>query len=441
MARKVFVSFLGGTNYKYCEYKKNDISYGTCRFIQESTLNYLLSHEQWGNNDLILILLTKGAEEKNWVNGGQIDKNTKEILIDETTGLPYEGLHDRLKHFNLPIQTINNLPDGNNEKEIMEIFIRLYDALQPQDEVYFDITHGFRYLPMLMLVLGNYASFLKNIQIRSITYGNFEIMRNLQHGLIVDMSALLALQQWTAAANLYVKNGNVEDITALLNKDVKPMLRDESTRADARPFKDYSDTLIKIVNSFRTCRGIDVVEAQNIQKMNSAAQQVKQSLFPVFNPIFDRVNEDLESLDNVEPWKNSIYAAKWCCNKGLYQQAITILQEGIITYFCMKYNLNYTLECERKLVECAWHQANENSFKMDTDKTITPEKEEYYKSIVLQIAEQKDNIEILSLLRSIRDIRNDYNHSGIRNNPMPAEKIITKIKEQINKVSELLLQI
>ena len=323
----------------------------------------------------------------------------------------------------------------------MEIFIRLYDALQPQDEVYFDITHGFRYLPMLMLVLGNYASFLKNIQIRSITYGNFEIMRNLQHGLIVDMSALLALQQWTAAANLYVKNGNVEDITALLNKDVKPMLRDESTRADARPFKDYSDTLIKIVNSFRTCRGIDVVEAQNIQKMNSAAQQVKQSLFPVFNPIFDRVNEDLESLDNVEPWKNSIYAAKWCCNKGLYQQAITILQEGIITYFCMKYNLNYTLECERKLVECAWHQANENSFKMDTDKSITPEKEEYYKSIVLQIAEQKDNIEILSLLRSIRDIRNDYNHSGIRNNPMPAEKIITKIKEQINKVSELLLQI
>ena len=33
--------------------------------------------------------------------------------------------------------------------------------MQDGDELYFDLTHGFRYLPMLVMVLINYSKFLK----------------------------------------------------------------------------------------------------------------------------------------------------------------------------------------------------------------------------------------------------------------------------------------
>ena len=59
MARKVFISFLGGTNYQYCDYQKDGVSYGNVRFIQEATLNYLNVNEKWTANDVLMILPRK----------------------------------------------------------------------------------------------------------------------------------------------------------------------------------------------------------------------------------------------------------------------------------------------------------------------------------------------------------------------------------------------
>ena len=65
MPRKVFISFLGTSDYKECTYFKESFSYKS-RFIQEATLQYLASLEEWTEQDQILILLTKEAEKKNW---------------------------------------------------------------------------------------------------------------------------------------------------------------------------------------------------------------------------------------------------------------------------------------------------------------------------------------------------------------------------------------
>jgi hypothetical protein len=80
MSRKVFISFLGSTNYGECYYTKDSFISPKVRFIQEATLRYITQHEEWTENDAIYILLTRGAEEKNWNDNGHRDTDGKPIV-------------------------------------------------------------------------------------------------------------------------------------------------------------------------------------------------------------------------------------------------------------------------------------------------------------------------------------------------------------------------
>jgi CRISPR-associated DxTHG motif protein len=68
--------------------------------------------------------------------------------------------------------------------------------LKTKDKLYLDITHGFRYLPMLLLVLSNFAKKTKNIAVSHISYGNFEA-RSIETKIapFVDLFPLAEIQE------------------------------------------------------------------------------------------------------------------------------------------------------------------------------------------------------------------------------------------------------
>ena len=167
MARKVFISVLGTGYYGACKYVKDGFVSSETRFIQQATLEYLKVCNNWTTKnadgevvDRIYILLTDGAREKNW-NKSITSRMNPKTKQEE----PYLGLEQILTDMNLPcpVETLR-IPDGKNEEEMWTIFNTVYEALKPNDELYFDLTHSYRYLPMLVLVLGNYAKVLKGRQ-------------------------------------------------------------------------------------------------------------------------------------------------------------------------------------------------------------------------------------------------------------------------------------
>ena len=279
MGRKVFISFLGGTNYKYCDYWKNGKSFGNVRFIQEATLNYLNVNQNWESDDMALILLTKGAESSNWVDNGQKDREGN-IAIDERTQSTLEGLSTRLKEFKIKTETINNLPDGNDETEIWTIFERVFERIEANDELYFDITHGFRYLPMLVLVLCSYSKFLKNITVKSVTYGNFEVARDLGHGLIVDLLPLTQLQDWTYAAGQYLDSGNVERLVGLCSEEIRPILIEtKGSDEAAKLLNGFVKKLSDVIEERQTCRGMNIIKSSSLKGLKEYSEKLKTSTF------------------------------------------------------------------------------------------------------------------------------------------------------------------
>ena len=256
MARKVFISVLGLTNYGECIYVKDEYKSPSVRFIQEATLDYLCQQNEWTANDTAYILLTNGAENVNWYNDGHKNKETGEII-------KCEGLQCRLQKLNLPfeINTISKIPDGNTEEEIWEIFERVFNELQDDDELYFDLTHGFRYLPMLVMVLINYSKFLKNTSVKSITYGNFESRNRVTNEApIIDLLPLSALQDWTYAAGQFLDSGNVDKLQYLSDKELKPILKNaKGSNKDATNLKSF----VKHLSEGQTCRGISIIKSEN----------------------------------------------------------------------------------------------------------------------------------------------------------------------------------
>ena len=339
MPRKVFLSMLGTGFYEETTYAAEPARpLPPTRFIQEATL---LCHNaaQWTADDRIIIALTPRAKTSNWsVEGNKRQKQCKEAEFD------YVGLEDCLRALNLQAQvTPLPIPDGKNENEMWQIFTAIYEELQRDDELYIDLTHSFRYLPMLLLVLVDYARFLKNVSVKSLTYGNYEARDTATNiAPIADLMPLVALQKWTSAASEFVKNGNAQSVCEAASKELKPLLRNDGTlTADIKELNNATNKLDQWVEQIRTCRGYDIMSGQILGEFSTRLSRTLRNRFAPLTPILDEINRSFFFSDFTAGKKDELYisncyaAAKWCVEMRLWQPAITILQEAIITRVCM----------------------------------------------------------------------------------------------------------
>lgn len=166
MARKLFISFLGTGFYEECVYHDSENSYPRSRFIQCATLEQV-GARQWGAEDAVRIFITDRSKTANWDKAITTRQNFKK------EEMPYTGLEMEIEAMQLKANVAAvHVPDGKDEAEMWQIFQIVFGEIGEGDELFIDLTHAFRYLPMLVLVLSNYAKFLKHTKTMSdIAYG------------------------------------------------------------------------------------------------------------------------------------------------------------------------------------------------------------------------------------------------------------------------------
>ena len=452
MARKVFISVLGAGYYgecKYCRGEKDETTgryefeSSSTRFIQQATLEYLKVKDDWTENDAAYILVTERAKEVNWNKDIDcfVTRDGKELR-------PYQGLEKVIEDMHLPFKAkAVNIKDGINETEIWEIFDEIVSKdkgiIQDRDELYFDLTHGFRYLPMLVLVLGNYTKFLRKTKKCSITYGNYEMKDKDGYAPIIDILPLATLQDWTFAVADYLENGYAEQLDILSKESPNPILSNKSTEKDddaknkAKQVKDLIGSIKNVAQERQTCRGISVIKSKKVAKLKENIHQSKHNLIKAFTPLIDKIDDSLHTFDENENVLNTIAAAKWCFDKHQYQSATTFLEEGVVSFFCKRHNIKYEDETLRGLVTGAFTlKKNNGSFqdwKID-ESQIFPFLHIYYDPML----QDKDFVNIF--YDFFHEVRNDYNHCGFRSKQKPLESrdIIKKIGDAISSIQQKL---
>ncbi len=116
------------------------------------------------------------------------------------------------------------IPYGLNQEEIKDIFEIFTNTLQEHlkdgDQVYLDITHSFRSLPIYAQTTISFLTDVlgKDLEFKGIYYGMFEGSTELGYTPIVDLSYMLEIQKFTKGSYAFETMGNVDLLTRLLKE-------------------------------------------------------------------------------------------------------------------------------------------------------------------------------------------------------------------------------
>lgn len=334
MARKVFISFLGTNNYLQTHYDfgNGEIS-RPVRFVQEALISSIC--KDWTENDRIYIFCTKDALKMNWEDNGHARFNEKE---EKDQKIEKIGLKRRLKeNFNLYhlVEQVD-INEGFTEKDIWIIFDCVYDKLQLKDEIYFDVTHAFRSIPLFSTVLFNYSRFMKDTNVVLINYGAFEKLGPVREvreipiaervAPIIDLTNIVRLQQYTDMASSMVTFGRIKHISKMLkteNNTASPIIEQLS-----KSIEDFDNSLLaNRMNEIKSGKSIIAIR-NNIKALR------KLDIPNPIKKVIGRLDSEIKDFVAEDSNKNIEAAIEWAVKYKMLPQAYTLGQEYIISLLC-----------------------------------------------------------------------------------------------------------
>lgn len=370
MAGRHFLSVLGTSNYSEVTYRCDEGAVAT-KYIQEAVLKLKMLNERgFEDGDRITIFVTKEAYERNWLDRDYTSRELEQMRAAEAGegAVQKRGLYSILQEaYGIAEESARFIPMGATEYELWDIFNIMYDEIQDEEELYVDITHSLRNIPIQMLSIIAYARTLKNVNVAGIYYGAFEAKSQNEAGEteapIFDLVTFLDILDWSQAASSFVRYGNSDEIKALF--DIQKVKR-RSKMADS--YKVVND-LYDITQGLETSRGCHVPDKKGVpggsvlnsyrsyEKNYKAMQkkagkpeepQARKDRIDPLGKLFDVIHDKLGIFDVEDNLAFGFAAIDWAIENKKTQQGFTALDETIKTYLCRRYGLNEYLEKHRE---------------------------------------------------------------------------------------------
>lgn len=190
----------------------------------------------------------------------------------------------------------------------------------------------------------------------------------------------------------------------------------------------------------QTCRGLSITQEADVFKLKQSIESSSADIIPPLVPVIKEIEKSFSNFSADANTINGLHAAQWCYKNRMYQQAITILQETIVTMVCEKTNLPIENKNARGLVNSAFKIVFKKK-QNDEDSWSLPNYESRDEAV--KIVRELIQLQIINDLSSsffvATELRNDFNHAGFRDNPQSVDKIIKSIGERIQKVYNILI--
>lgn len=324
----IFLSSLGTGSYAQLVYgphaDESDLEPIESRFIQLARLKSLRARGVFPVATYILVTGGEnGSEAINWrdrVREG-------EEIAGLGAQLAAEGIDAR------PIL----IPTGADETEFWQIFRIIAELVPSGSDVYVDMTHGFRTLPVLMLMALEYVAKVKQATIKEITYGAHQ---NEADGRAPtwNLEPFLVIKDWADAVSSFTTYGDTRPLAAVASKPTDELAR--TLRREMPPeLRGLSKSLATFGEAISKCHSPGLPHAAVcLKKILRAAihRGVEHGPLQPLNHLLDRVLVKLEHFpDQADSDRDKLLAqwaaAHWCFHHNRAIQAMTFLREGIVT--------------------------------------------------------------------------------------------------------------
>jgi CRISPR-associated DxTHG motif protein len=371
------ITFLGITDYEEVEYRWHDLSKPT-KFVQEALV-------RWLQPETTCVLLTKEARKKHWGD-----------------------LCQRLQRHTQTVEGIN-IPDGKSEEELWEIFAAISKAVQEGDEIVFDITHGFRSLPMIALLTIAYLKQVKGVKVQHVVYGVYE--KGKHEAPILDLTPFADLLDWLAAAKIFTATGDSGELGQLIQEIQNDAYRNREAYGENLPraLKNFGAALAEVSHDLLLTRVPNLPKSVSnlIEKQKQASAEVSQWA-PPLRLLLDKIAAAYAPFqDDSLPTQAKLI--RWYLNHNHIVQAMTLAREWVVSYYAQQKSLS----------------------RNDAENELN------------QRANNQENDELVQLWSSIRNIRNDLAHCGFsraEGQVLSATSIRQNAEEVVKQIERLAQQ-
>lgn len=193
----VLLCFLGTTEYQPVRYHMNGRTTARAEKYFQAALIQLLEMPEI----CVRVLATEEARKKH-----------AEPLVERMREL---GLDDRRL-------SVVDIESPNSERALWTIFQKILENIAEEDRVWFDITHGFRALPVAAVLALTFARNVKRFTFEGLLYGAFEARdERTKTAPVFDLTTMLTLPAWSESLAEWKRTGRIDGLV----QQTKPYLR------------------------------------------------------------------------------------------------------------------------------------------------------------------------------------------------------------------------
>jgi CRISPR-associated DxTHG motif protein len=403
------ISFLGTSNYQETEYVYRGRARRTRLF--PAALLYLCPEVR-----SLRVLVTEQARQR-WEH-----ELTREIDRLRTPGQSW---------------SLVPIPEGRSEDELWALFSTLVRQVEEDDAVLLDITHGFRSLPLIAAVATAYLRVARGVRLHGLLYGAYEARDAEDRAPVFDLTPLVSLLDWTAAADLFRRAGNAEPLAGLLAETQNTLHRARRGAAGLPTrLKSAAATLRGLSRALRLLRVREAMEHAAELQRDLAEQAVVEEIgqwaspFAVLLAQARRVVEPLSLPAAAGDPRRELAVQRelirWYLRNGWDLEAVLLAREWLISV--QAYRAGRHLLEDRAAVEGAIETAARGR------RDGTPEAG---RTAPVPLDTAAVDPEIAELWNWLHDLRNDLAHCGMRPGPRPADRVqraVAELDERLARV-------
>jgi len=313
------ITALGAGKYEPVTYRWNAHTYETS-FVQEAFVH-------WLKPEVTCVLLTEKARETHWNNLCQrLQEHTQTVAID--------------------------IPDGKRESELWQIFTRISDAVHEGDEIAFDITHGFRSLPVLALLTIAYLKQIKQVKVRYILYGAFDA-KDEQGTPVFDLTPFADLLEWLVAAKMFTATGDSSELGRLIQEVQNDAYRNRGAYGENLPraLKNFGMALEEVSNDLLLARVPNLPDSirRLAQRQSEANTEVGQWTQPL-TLLLDKIATAYAPFQD-DSLSTQAALIRWYFKHNHIMQAMTLAREWVVSYHLHKEGRDWRSRKEREQME------------------------------------------------------------------------------------------
>lgn len=340
------------------------------------------------------------------------------------------------------------IPLGQNVNELWVIFDRVSQAVKPKEQVAFDITHGLRSFPLVGLLVAAFLRSGLNVDLHAVLYGAWDVRDQSvtpNRTPLFDLSPMIALMDWAAAADRFNRTGDARFLASLLKDQKKAMA--EATSGDPTALREVghlsnlAGALTSISQSLRLIR-----PEQAMQQIAGLEERVQRALPALeqtatarpFALLLESVIDTYRPLAHANPQAPENLAAgldverqmiRWYHDRQQWVQAVSLAREWLLSWVMLHLGMSNltTLSARQRIENVVGSEAAEYMAAKQAGKNYIP-------IFLANIA----NIEaVLGLWLDLTQVRNDIDHAGKREKPQSPESLIDNLTQCIQRLEAL----